>query len=109
MDGIGGIRSLNHGPGSRHAASPAQAVGPRQAARSAGRSLVPVAPAPEAASGGDLPRPAAALLAQLMAARENLPQARRLRRAAPAEAIAAYRATAALSGSALAISADRRL
>lgn len=109
MDGIGSIRSLNHGPKSRHTASPAQAVEPRQAAQPAGRSLVPVAPAPEAVSGGDLPRPAAALLAQLMAARENLPQSRRLRRAGPAEAIAAYRAAAALGGNVPAASTDRRL
>jgi hypothetical protein len=43
------------------------------------------------------PRPSAAFLAQLIAAKQRLPQARERRRAAAHEAIAAY-ATAARAG-----------
>jgi hypothetical protein len=49
-------------------------------------------------SAGRQHRPSAAFLAQLIAARRNLPQARERRRAEPGEAIAAY-AAAMLLGS----------
>lgn len=63
------------------------------------RALVQIAqvnraPADPAAGCNALQRPSAAFLAQLIAAKRNLPQARERRRAEPHEAIAAYAATA---------------
>ncbi|HWK95232.1 MAG TPA: hypothetical protein VNR39_07400 [Pseudolabrys sp.] len=60
-----------------------------------GRALVVTAPQPS-------PEPAstyrqAAFLAQLIATRDHAPQTRERRRAEPMEALAAYRATAALA------------
>ena len=51
-------------------------------------------PVERTASHKSLSRPSAAFLAQLIAARHNLPQARERRRAEPQQAIAAYAATA---------------
>lgn len=60
-----------------------------------GRALVPVASAaPDQHLDNALPRPSAAFLTQLIAARRKLPQARERRRAEPREAIAAYTAVA---------------
>lgn len=60
---------------------------------SAARSVVPVAPVSE--PRGDrfsrLYRPSAAFLAQLVAMREHVPQMRARRRAAPEQAVEAYR------------------
>jgi len=55
--------------------------------------LTEAQPAPKRASGYRQ----AAFLAQLIATREQAPQTRERRRASPAEAIAAYRAMAALA------------
>lgn len=56
-----------------------------------GRALVTVAPAvPPRRIQDDLGRPNAPFLAQLIANKQNLPQARERRRAEPQEAIAAY-------------------
>jgi hypothetical protein len=57
--------------------------------------LVPLAPRlPVPDTRTVLARPSAPFLAQLIAAKRNLPQARERRRAEPREAIAAYRAAA---------------
>jgi hypothetical protein len=57
---------------------------------------IPVTVAPVERNGGHkaLPRPSVGFLAQLIAARHNLPQARERRRAEPQQAIAAYAAAA---------------
>lgn len=71
---------------------------PREAAsaedRSPGRALVVL----EAPAAGDLPsvHPQAAFLAHLIATKAQHPQTRARRRAEPQEALAAYRAVAAL-------------
>ncbi len=59
------------------------------------RSLIAVSPTP-AASKPSVSYRQAAFLAHLIATKEQLPQTRERRRAEPGEAIAAYRATAAL-------------
>lgn len=55
-------------------------------------ALVPVAPSPHRARGFANPRPDPSFVAQLIATSEGLPQTRALRRAAPADAMSAYRA-----------------
>jgi hypothetical protein len=58
-----------------------------------GRALVTIAPSvPPRPVPTELGRPAAPFLAQLIASKHNLPQARERRRAEPHEAIAAYMA-----------------
>lgn len=74
------------------------------------QALVPVAPVPPR-DGTRFPErrtPEAALIAQLLAARDEVPQLREKRRAAPAEAIAAYAGTRAaiLAGRGTSIAAD---
>ncbi len=59
------------------------------------RSLIAVSPMP-AASEPSVNYRDAAFLAHLIATKEQLPQTRERRRAEPGDAIAAYRATAAL-------------
>jgi hypothetical protein len=61
-----------------------------------GRALIALAPAlsPRAAPAGRRPSP---FLAQLLAAKQDHPQARERRRAAPEEVIAAYCSIAALT------------
>jgi hypothetical protein len=54
-------------------------------------ALVPVAPSLYRARKRATPRPNLTFVAQLIASAEQLPQARNLRRAAPADAINAYR------------------
>jgi len=54
-------------------------------------ALVPVAPSLYRARKRTTPRPNLTFVAQLIASAEQLPQARNLRRAAPADAINAYR------------------
>ena len=74
-----------------------RAIVPASASSCAPTVVAPVEPVRGAASGRDASsRPAPTLVAQLLAARENLPQARCLRRAEPADAAAAYRAAATL-------------
>jgi hypothetical protein len=55
-------------------------------------ALVPVASPPRGAPGFVNPRPDPGFVAQLIATAERLPQTRDLRRAAPADAMSAYRA-----------------
>ena len=55
-------------------------------------ALVPVASPPLAAARFANPRPDSSFVAQLIATAEQLPQTRGLRRAAPADAMSAYRA-----------------
>ena len=62
-----------------------------------GRALVAVAP-PIAVPGPPATCHQAAFLAQLLAMKDQHPQTRERRRAEPHEAIAVYRATAALTG-----------
>lgn len=73
-------------------------------------ALVPVAPVPPR-DGANLTQrraPEAALIAQLLAARDEVPQLREKRRAEPAEAIAAYTGTRAaiVAGRGTSIAAD---
>lgn len=79
--------------GGRRAAEAASASLGEAASASAARSVVPVAPVSE--PRGDrfsrLYRPNAVFLAQLIAMREHVPQMRTRRRAAPEQAIEAYR------------------
>ncbi len=67
------------------------------AQQSAGRAMFVVEP-PEPSSVHSTPTRylQAAFLAQLLAIKQDLPQMRERRRAAPADALAAYRATATL-------------
>lgn len=60
------------------------------------RALVPLTPAAAAHEGPQTHRQAA-FLAQLLASKDQHPQTRERRRAEPAEAIAAYRATVELT------------
>lgn len=79
---------------------------PADTPRSACRALVPLAPAPLAASRcGPHSRPDAAFLAQLIATAQGAPQTRERRRAEPSDAIHRYglrmqttKATGALVG-----------
>jgi hypothetical protein len=83
-------RSLATGSGAYRAATSEREVAPKLAS---GRALIPLAVRPEP-EHSDYGRPAAPFLAQLIATKQNLPQAREYRRAEPCEAIAAYTATA---------------
>lgn len=58
---------------------------------SSGDALVPVGPSVYRAARLAIARPDANFVAQLIATAERLPQTRELRRAAPAEALSAYR------------------
>jgi hypothetical protein len=55
-------------------------------------ALVPLAPSAHQAATFPLPRPDPTFLTHLIATAEQLPQTRNLRRAAPADALSAYRA-----------------
>ncbi len=66
-------------------------------AHSESRALVAVTPPSAAREGATLHRQPA-FLAQLLAIKDQHPQTRERRRATPQEAIAAYRAAAALTG-----------
>jgi len=55
-------------------------------------ALIPLAPSPHGARSFVNPRPDPSFVAQLIATAEQLPQTRHLRRAAPADAMSAYRA-----------------
>jgi hypothetical protein len=55
-------------------------------------ALVPLARSPQRLRKFSLPRPDPSFVAQLLATAEQLPQTRELRRAAPADAMNAYRA-----------------
>lgn len=57
-------------------------------------ALVPLASPPHLARKSASPRPDPSFLAQLIATAEQLPQTRKLCRAAPADAMSAYRAGA---------------
>lgn len=56
-------------------------------------ALVPVSQTVYRAAKIALPRPDASFVTQLIATDEHLPQTRHLRRAAPADALSAYRAS----------------
>lgn len=86
---IGGSREGAFGYGGRPQ--------PDAGAPAASRALTVVA-APAARSTPPLARGDAAFLAQLIATKAQLPQTRARRRAEPEEALAAYRAAAALHG-----------
>jgi len=64
--------------------------------QAAGRALVLLAPSPRLPEASS-PYQQAAFLAHLLAVKHQLAQTRERRRAAPAEAIAAYRAAAGLT------------
>jgi hypothetical protein len=55
-------------------------------------ALVPLSPSAHEAAVFPLPRPDPSFLAHLIATAQQLPQTRNLRRAAPADALSAYRA-----------------
>lgn len=59
-------------------------------AENAGTSLVTVTPTVQWAYKQPLPRPDSSFVTQLIASAEQVPQARRLRRATPADAKVAY-------------------
>ena len=80
--------------GSRPNSLPAQGVDPAPAGES--RALVALMPAAATHKPSESHRQAA-FLAHLIATKSQLPQTRERRRAEPAEAIAAYRATAKLA------------
>ncbi|MBI5260506.1 MAG: hypothetical protein HY852_01665 [Bradyrhizobium sp.] len=61
-------------------------------AESVGGSLVPVTPTVQWVHKNTLPRPDPTFVTQLIANAEEVPQARRLRRATPADAKTAYAA-----------------
>jgi hypothetical protein len=84
-------QSLATGSGAYRAATDDREVAPKLGSS---RALVPLAVRPEPVERIDYGRPAAPFLAQLIATKQNLPQAREYRRAEPCEAIAAYTATA---------------
>lgn len=84
---IGGINTAS----SRQTGVPAGGA----VAKAASRALVVVSPAPVDRQMPDNYRQAA-FLAHLIAVKDQLPQTRQRRRAEPGEAIAAYRAAAAL-------------
>ena len=82
--------------GKRQAAGLAPQAPETAAEAPAGRALVALSPA-AALSEPSAQYRQAPFLAQLIATREQLPQTRERRRAAPHEAAAAYRAAAALT------------
>jgi hypothetical protein len=85
----------------RHAAdkptgAPLRAAEQHDAPASESRALVAIGPAATREPAASFRE--ATFLAQLIATREQLPQTRERRRAEPGDAIAAYRATEALTG-----------
>ena len=87
---IGGSREGAFGHGGQPPREPAQSAAP------ASRALTVIAtPAPREATP-QLPRGNTAFLAHLIATKDQAPQTREKRRAAPAEVLAAYRAVASL-------------
>jgi hypothetical protein len=93
---ISGIGATAIGPTPRRTAASQRAP---QAAAAEGRALVAITPAPQAERSWTRTRhPGAPFLAQLIATQMQAPQTRVRRRAAPAEAIALYRAATAAFG-----------
>jgi len=80
----------------RTSAPAPRAVEPAPAEPTPSRALIPITPAADVAEA-PAPYRQAPFLAHLIAARDQLPQTRERRRAAPDDAIAAYRAAAALT------------
>jgi hypothetical protein len=76
---------------------PRSAESPQVAPIETNHALVPLAPVIAASDAPEAFRQAT-FLAQLLAIRDHHPQTRERRRAEPHEALAAYRATAALTG-----------
>ena len=79
----------------RYGSAPAAAAAPAEL-RADSRALIAIAPVAEAHQPSALYRQAP-FLAQLIATKDQHPQTRERRRAAPEEAVAAYRATAKLA------------
>jgi hypothetical protein len=77
---------MSHGDEQLVADGDFEEVAPRSAA------LVPLTPTLHSARKFSLPRPDPSFITQLIATAEQLPQTRSLRRAAPADAMSAYRA-----------------
>ena len=89
------LGKISKGTAAAAVVAPAKAAAEPAAAEEPGRALVPVAPAVNAVELVVSHRDAQ-FLAQLIATKNQHPQTRGRRRAEPAEAIAAYRATASL-------------
>ncbi len=90
---IGGIKKSSLRPAGAAPRGPGQASSPQGPGS---RALVPLAPV-RARHEPPARNAQAAFLAHLIAMNDQVPQTRERRRAEPSEAIAAYRATAALA------------